>query len=89
MVLGAFVADAAGMSLHWIYDQGQILRLVGSGSPFFFSPPSCPFYTYSLGSGTPYGQQTQVTLTVGANSGSFDPATYEAAYYALYKSGGP
>ena len=38
MILGAFVADAAGMSLHWIYSQPEIRDLVGSGSPFFFSP---------------------------------------------------
>jgi hypothetical protein len=89
MVLGSFLADAAGMSLHWVYSQSEIKDLVGAGSPFFFSPPSCPFYSYPLGSGTPYGQQTQVTLSVGAAGGGWSPAAYEAAYYALYKAGGP
>ena len=89
MVLGSFVADAAGMSLHWIYSQSEIADLVGSGSPIFFSPPSCPFYNYPLGSGTPYGQQTEVTLSVGAAGGGWAPSAYEAAYYALYKAGGP
>jgi hypothetical protein len=43
-VLGAFVADAATMPLHWIYDVAQIKQLVGDGAPTFFHPPSCPFY---------------------------------------------
>ena len=89
MVLGAFLADAAGMSLHWIYSQSEIAGLVGSGSPFFFNPPSCPFYDYQLGWGTPYGQQTQITLAVGAAGGAFDPVAYASAMYAEYKAGGP
>jgi hypothetical protein len=43
-VLGAFVADAATMPLHWIYDVQRIEQLVGDGAPTFFHPPSCPYY---------------------------------------------
>lgn len=28
-ILGSFVADAAAMPLHWIYDTSEIARLVG------------------------------------------------------------
>jgi hypothetical protein len=48
-ILGGFVADAATMPLHWIYDVEKIKELVGDKNPEFFSPPSCPFYTYELG----------------------------------------
>jgi hypothetical protein len=44
------------MPLHWIYDTRALTRMVGSGNPEFHSPPSCPFYKYSLGSFSPYGQ---------------------------------
>jgi hypothetical protein len=43
-VIGAFVADAASMPLHWIYEVGKIDSLVESNAPEFFDPPSCPFY---------------------------------------------
>jgi hypothetical protein len=32
-VLGGFVADAAAMPLHWIYDINEIQRLVGDSNP--------------------------------------------------------
>jgi ADP-ribosylglycohydrolase len=81
-------SDASAMPLHWIYDTNEIANLVGSGSPFFFNPPSCPFYQYSPGWSTPYGQQTLTTLQVCA-TGVCDPVAYQNAYYALYKTGGP
>lgn len=51
-ILGGFVADAATMPLHWIYDVEKIKELVGNKNPEFFNPPSCPFYTYELGENT-------------------------------------
>ena len=83
-VLGSFVADAAAMPLHWIYDQAQIARLVGSGAPEFHDPPSCPFYTAPLGNNTLYGISNMVVLSVGASTGGFDPRVYQSAFYALY-----
>lgn len=44
-LLAAFTADAATAPLHWIYDVNQLAGLVGNGSPLFYSPWSCPFYT--------------------------------------------
>jgi hypothetical protein len=88
-ILGGFLADAAAMPLHWIYDTNEIARLVGTGVPEFFNPPSCPFYNYQPGMNTPYGQQDMVYLRVGAAAGAFPPTAVEAAYYAQYKAGGP
>jgi len=85
-LMGGFLADAAAMPLHWIYDVGTIKRLVGAGEPEFYPTPSCPFYKYPSGANTPYGQQYLAYLTVGAASGGFDPSAIEAAYAALYKS---
>jgi hypothetical protein len=45
-ILGAFVADAATMPLHWIYDRDQLKSIIGDkiAAPEFFDHPSCPFY---------------------------------------------
>ncbi|KAF4318434.1 hypothetical protein BBO99_00007102 [Phytophthora kernoviae] len=48
-VTGGFVADAATMGLHWIYDGEKMKQLVaarGPNGPEFYEPPSCPFYSY-------------------------------------------
>lgn len=43
---GSFVADAACMGTHWIYDGEKLKQIVGAkiSAPEFFSPPSCSFY---------------------------------------------
>eukprot|EP00878_Enallax_costatus_P019783 GHUV01020885.1.p1 GENE.GHUV01020885.1~~GHUV01020885.1.p1 ORF type:complete len:325 (+),score=106.22 GHUV01020885.1:330-1304(+) len=65
-VVGALVADAATMGLHWIYDQGKIQELLKSkgkqGTPEFFDPPSCPFYQMPSGSLSPYGAELAALL---------------------------
>lgn len=43
------------MPLHWIYDVDQIKRMAAN-TPEFYDPPSCPYYTYPLGSFSLYGQ---------------------------------
>eukprot|EP00191_Tetraselmis_sp_GSL018_P017201 CAMPEP_0177581442 /NCGR_PEP_ID=MMETSP0419_2-20121207/2150_1 /TAXON_ID=582737 /ORGANISM="Tetraselmis sp., Strain GSL018" /LENGTH=139 /DNA_ID=CAMNT_0019070485 /DNA_START=190 /DNA_END=606 /DNA_ORIENTATION=+ len=52
-ILSSFVADAASMGLHWIYDVQKIKQLVGQGTPEFFEPPSCPYYKYDSGDLSP------------------------------------
>lgn len=37
-LVGALVADAAAMGLHWLYDQEQIARVAASGDVLFRSP---------------------------------------------------
>ena len=59
-ILGGFIADAATMGLHWIYDPLEIERLVEtrpSSDPAFFEPPSSPFYQYVNGEFSPYGAE--------------------------------
>merc|ERR1719487_832707 len=69
-ILGSFVADAASMPLHWIYDTKKVAKLVGDGKPEFFHTPSCPFYKYALGEDTPYGQQSRVYLAAMSQNSS-------------------
>jgi ADP-ribosylglycohydrolase len=56
-VVGSFVADAATMGLHWIYDPLEIQRLVETSDPAFFEPPSSPYYQYRSGELSPYGAE--------------------------------
>ncbi|KAF6253565.1 ADP-ribosylation/Crystallin J1 [Scenedesmus sp. NREL 46B-D3] len=63
-VVGALVADAATMGLHWIYDQDKLQQLLASkqAAPEFFDPPSCPFYEMPSGSLSPYGGELHALL---------------------------
>lgn len=89
MLLGGFVADAAAMPLHWVYDTAKIARLVGTGVPEFFSPPQNAFYTQPLGENTPYGQQWRSAhLPTGAGNASFPPTVIEQLYFNTYQPGG-
>ncbi|GLC44011.1 hypothetical protein PLESTB_000219700 [Pleodorina starrii] len=96
-VLGALVADAATMGLHWIYDMDRISGLVSehgrSEEPAFFQPPSCPYYEYESGSLSPYGDELLPVLqymTIGPGShrdGTMDGpgfAKFLAEYYSNY-----
>lgn len=97
-VLASFVADAASMPLHWIYNTSQVASLVKAnrGDPAFYPHPSCPFYEYPFGEQSPYGQQSLLTLkvlslAVGNHSAWTDalPQKLEASYWDYYgKQGG-
>ncbi|KAL4424390.1 hypothetical protein ABPG77_005633 [Micractinium sp. CCAP 211/92] len=69
-VLGAFLADAATMPLHWIYDPAKVQSLLESkgkaAEPEFFPQPSCPFYDYALGRLSPYGDEAYALLQYAA-----------------------
>lgn len=92
-ILGSFVADAATMPLHWIYDTKEVAQLVAKAPgqhPEFYDPPQVTFYHYPLGEDSPYGQQSRVYLAALANNdGKVDPSALEQAYYNYYKPGGP
>ena len=83
-LIGGLMSDAAVMPLHWIYNTNEIKQLVGNGVPEFYKTPSCPFYKYEKGDSTPYGQQFQVYLQVGAASKTINPVDVENAYASYY-----
>jgi len=85
-ILGALVADAASMPLHWIYDTDKIKALLAGRQdrPEFFDPPSCPYYSYELGRNSPYGEQTIQLLEVVAENGRLDPLEYANQAYVYF-----
>merc|ERR1712224_276012 len=84
-ILGAMVADAAAMPLHWIYDPDTIESLLKAehleGRPEFFPKPSSPFYKAAVGTQSPYGNQTLVLLRALAAS---SPVSHEEDFLAAY-----
>eukprot|EP00050_Salpingoeca_kvevrii_P007858 m.299110 g.299110 ORF g.299110 m.299110 type:complete len:346 (+) comp14040_c0_seq1:2-1039(+) len=86
-IVGAFVGDAASMPLHWIYNTTKIKQMVGQNPPEFYSPPSCPYYNYTEGSFSPYGQQTLVFLSSLIEGNGTVPTILERNYNALYTIG--
>ena len=97
MVLGAFVADAAAMGLHWIYDQLHI-RKIAPDSPEFREPNArdyksvMAFFAHpnrATGAQSQYGEQMIVMLqALTASSGQYEKAIFAEAFRAHFGYGG-
>ncbi|ETI43863.1 hypothetical protein F441_11249 [Phytophthora nicotianae CJ01A1] len=88
-VAGGFVADAATMGLHWIYDGDKMKELAaarGSAGPEFYEPPSCPFYSYESGALSPYGDEIFPLLQDVAERGEFVPEEFAMVSYRAAKA---
>jgi len=81
-IIGALIADAATMGVHWIYDTEKLSTLVGEGHPEFFDPPSCPFYTYKSGAQSPWGDE-QLQLLQYLVEHEFEEASFHEALYTF------
>lgn len=99
-VLGAIVADAATMPLHWIYDIEKMNTLLAdagrsAANPEFYPTPSCPFYNqdpavpqHVLGGNSPYGEELLPLARSLEAKGGLDPDAYGDAMVEFF-SGGP
>ncbi len=96
MLLGAFVADAASLGFHWLYDQDRIAAL-GGDAPEFHTPAQADFdgaKGYFAHGGKPvgalshYGAQCLVMLRALAANGTYDRASYEAEFEKAFGYGG-
>lgn len=86
-VVGGFVADAASMGLHWIYDDAKLAGLVAAApQPEFHEPPACPFYEYKSGVFSPYGDEVYPLLKYLASRGTFVATEYSTISYEAAKS---
>ncbi|ETV97646.1 hypothetical protein H310_09537 [Aphanomyces invadans] len=82
-----FVADAASMPLHWIYDPNELASLVAGGKdPAFFSPPASKFYDYPLGNLSPYGDEIVSLAQYLASHCTFVATEYTSASYDAMKA---
>ena len=97
LVIGALVADAAAMGLHWIYDSERV-REVGGAEPEFMEPDlahykGVPAYFAHKGKkpGDPthYGEQLMVAVESLENTqGTLDPIDYEKTFCDHFGPGG-
>ena len=75
-IRGAFVADAASMGVHWIYNPKDVLKTVTSKEqPEFRDPPAPKFYSstefpnhYMSGMLSPFGEQMLFVTQYVANA---------------------
>ncbi|MBT3141414.1 ADP-ribosylglycohydrolase family protein [Phaeobacter gallaeciensis] len=96
LVIGAMVADAASLGLHWLYDQDRIAQVAPKTAAFH--PASLKDYqdvpgyfahpTKSVGALSQYGEQALVMLRSLAETGQYDKDHYQAAFQAHFGYGG-
>lgn len=72
-LLGSFVADAATMPLHWIYNNDEADTMMNEAgvahAPEFFNPPANKYYQYALGALSPYGAPSHAWQQLEAAAG--------------------
>lgn len=84
-ILGAFVADAAAMGLHWIYDVDKVKELGGS-EPEFHAPVDY-HQGRQPGQFTHYGDHALVVLESVAARGGLDLDDYRRRYRERFGEG--
>ena len=96
LILGAAVADAAAMGLHWIYAQPRVRR-AGGDQPEFTEPQAqnyegVPAYFAHAGrhagDSSMYGEGLLVVLRSMAEQGTFDWQRYARAFQEHFGFGG-
>lgn len=97
LILGALVADAATVGVHWIYDQHRIIDVV-AGKPEFHPPTKkeyegvTSFFAHgnsSVGDLSNYGEQAWVMLkALASNNGHYSKESYQDAFRAHFSYGG-
>lgn len=96
-VLGALVADAASLGLHWIYDPARIAEVAGD-APEFVEPDVAHYKGVTgyfahkgkqAGDSTHYGEQLMVCLrSLAACGGELDTTDYERRFFDTFGPGG-
>ncbi|MEZ5932045.1 MAG: ADP-ribosylglycohydrolase family protein [Alphaproteobacteria bacterium] len=98
VVLGALVADAAAMGLHWLYDADRLAEIAARREPVFLDADQRHFegvQGYFAHEGKQAGELSQygATLTLAmasliATGGRFAAADYQKRYLAFFGPGG-
>ncbi len=96
-IVGALVADAAAVGLHWLYDQQRVQELSGE-RPEFTNTKASDYDGYpgyfahdakNTGDFSQYGEQAMVMLqSLAANAGRYSKVHYEQLFRSTFGSGG-
>ncbi|MEP5155215.1 ADP-ribosylglycohydrolase family protein [Planktotalea sp.] len=96
-LMGALVADAATLGLHWIYDPDRIAKVAGNAPAFTPIDPAnfegVPAYFAHAqrrdGDLSQYGEVLLLAMRSMDEQGAFDVTAYQDAYSAFFGAGGP
>ena len=96
-LIGAYVADAAALGFHWLYDPGRLAQLAGNDAAFR-EPDASDFEGYKgvfvhptkrAGDLSQYGHQLRVAIqSMIRTQGAFDIADFQDSFAAAFGSGG-
>ncbi|MBN9125126.1 MAG: hypothetical protein BGO99_13045 [Nitrosospira sp. 56-18] len=96
-ILGALVADAASLGLHWLYDPDRISRIAADRG-LVFLPPDMDDYSgakgyfahggKNTGDSSGYGETCLLMLNHLARHGSFDRVAYQTELRSCFGPGG-
>ncbi len=96
MIMGSFVADAATMGVHWLYDQDR-LRALAPETPEFRAPDPSDFegvpgyFAHGMrraGDFSQYGEQAMVMLNACISPEGYSTATYSQMFREHFGYGG-
>lgn len=96
-IIGALVADAAALGLHWLYDPERIAQIEQNKGLVFLSPNSqdyagvSGYFAHSnkaSGDSSAYGELCLLMLQHFAKHGRFDRVSYQSEYRSYFGPGG-
>lgn len=98
-VLGALVADAAALGLHWVYDAKRVADVADAHGSAAFVPVDpahhagvAAYFAHALrcdGMQSQYGEVLRLAMRSVIENDGFDGAAYRAAFVAHFGAGGP
>lgn len=92
-VIGALVADAASLGLHWLYDQEQIARIATTGELAFRAPDAAHYEGLQgyfahpgkrAGELSQYGEALRVVVMSLSSSGRYEVAAHQQKFMAVF-----
>ncbi|XP_071499977.1 crystallin J1A-like [Diadema antillarum] len=87
-IVGSFIADAACLPVHWMYDQDELAAAVSKyPTPEFIPEPAGPFYRLPTGKNSTYGDHLFTLLKSVVDSNGFDREAYQKGLKAMFGSG--
>lgn len=86
-VVGAFVADALSLGVHWVYNTGVIDKKFGRVEQYY-NPLTSYHKGKQAGDFTHYGDQMLVLLESVSGQGGFDPARFAELWRDFFPSYG-
>lgn len=89
-LIGAVVADAAALGLHWVYDQAAVAAAAAAagGEPAFAPHATAWHAKRAIGDVTMLGAATMVAARALVDKKAWSRSAFVARYYAEFGPGG-